>query len=743
VSDRSLPRLFVLRVLVAALLATLAGRLWFLQVVDGDSYVQAASANRVRDAVTAAPRGDVYDVQGRPLVTDRTALVVSVDRSLLLRQPHGGADVLARLAPVVGRTAEQLTARITPCGSRRADGSVARSADGCWAGSPYQPVPVATVDPRDDAALRRSLTALERREDFPGVAASFEAVRDHPQGTLAAHVLGYLGPIGADEVGRPEYAGVQASALIGRAGVEQTYERSLRGVDGVRQLLVDKDGNVTGTAGTTPPVPGDRLVLSLDSAVQKVAEDELASAVLAARQRPYYRGGKTVADSGSVVVLEAKTGRVVALASYPSYDPALFTGGISSSDYAGLLDERNGAPLLFRAVQGGYAPASSFKVISASAAVENGQTSFTTVSACPGVFGPTGQTNFEAADLGGLSLRTAIVRSCDTNFYAFAYNAWLADGGNKPVPAPKDPMINMALAFGLGARTGIDLPSESPGVIPTRQWRKAYWEARKADLCAGAANPAFDAERRARDKDGCVDGFRFRGGQATNFAVGQGETLVTPLQLASVYATVANGGKVMQPTVARALVSADGRTVRDIAPTVKATVPVQPDTLAQLRDALHGVTTEAGGTGRATFAGLPLSVAGKTGTGQVAGKQDTSWFASFAPAEDPDLVVVAQVSQGGTGATTAAPLVRKVYEGIYGLGGKPAALPGGKLPATLPVVRSDGTVAPPGTAVAPTPAGTAGSPASLGPPSAPGPAAALPALLPADLPPRSGAGGRP
>ena len=333
-------------------------------------------------------------------------------------------------------------------------------------------------------------------------------------------------------------------------------------------------------------------------------------------------------------------------------------------------------------------------MISASAAVENRQTTFSSVSACPGVFAPTQQTNFEAADLGSLTLRTAIVRSCDTNFYKFAFDAWVRDGGIDPVAKPKDPMINMALAFGLDEKTGIDLPAESGGLIPTREWRQRYWEALKDDFCKGAENPAFSAERRARNRDSCVDGFRFRGGQATNFAIGQGETLVTPLQLASVYSTVANGGEVMRPTVARALLSPDG-SAGEIAPVVNAKVPVRPQTLAALRDALHGVTSEPGGTGRGVFAGLNLAVAGKTGTGQVNGKQDTSWFASFAPADDPDLVVVAQVSQGGTGSTTAAPLVRAVYEGIYGLDGRKAALPGGRLPEKLPVVRPDGTVGPP------------------------------------------------
>lgn len=700
-ADRSRSRLFVLRVLVLAILVTLFGRLWFLQVHAGEGYAEAASANRVRDVVTPATRGEVYDAKGRLLIANRTALLVSVNRSLLLREPRDGADVLERLAPVVGLTPEALLEKITPCGTRLPDGTLARSADGCWSGSPYQPVPVATYDARDPAALRKVLVVEEHREDFPAVTADFTAVREYPKDTLAAHVLGYLGPINETEVGLPQYEGVQDSALVGRSGVEQVYERQLRGSDGVAQLLVDKDGHVTGTAGATAPASGDNLVLSIDAKVQALAETELRTAIQKARKRPYYRGGgKTKADSGSIVVMEARTGRVVALASYPSYDPALFTGGISTQQYKSLLAVSNGQPLLFRATQGAYAPASTFKVISAAAAVENRQTTFSSVSACPGVFEPTQQTNFEAADLGALSLRSAIVRSCDTNFYTFAFDAWVRDGGIDPVAKPKDPMINMALAFGLDEQTGIDLPAESGGLIPTREWRQRYWQALKDDFCQGAQNDAFGEERRARNLDSCVDGFRFRGGQATNFAIGQGETLVTPLQLASVYGTIANGGKVMRPTLARALLSADGRTATEIEPVVNDVVPVRKQTLAALRDALYGVTTEPGGTARGVFAGLDLAVAGKTGTGQVNGKQDTSWFASFAPAKDPDLVVVAQVSQGGTGSTTAAPIVRAVYEGIYGLGGRKAALPRGKLPSKLPVVLPDGTVGPPGDAAA-------------------------------------------
>jgi penicillin-binding protein 2 len=694
-TDRSRPRLFVLQALVVALLLTLFGRLSYLQVAERDDYAQQAATNRTRDVVTPAPRGEVYDSRGRTLIQNRTALVVSVNTSLLRRLPGDGAAVLARLAPVIGMPVDVLTRTITPCGETLPDGRKARATeDGCWIGSPYQPIPVATYDATDRKALARVLLVEENREDFPGVTTDFRAVRDYPRGTLAAHVLGYLGPIAQSEVGGPGFEDVQDTALIGRGGVEQVYEPRLRGKDGIQKLLVDKDGAVTGVAGETQPQAGDKLVLSLDAEVQALAERELKAAIDKARARPYYRGGLTKADSGSIVVMEAKTGRVVALASYPSYDPSQFTGGISDADYKRLIDEKNGQPLLFRATQGAYAPASTFKVISSTAAVMNGQTTFSSVMACPGRFAPTGQQNFEGRGSASVTLRRAIVQSCDTNFYKFAYDAWLRDGGIRPVAKPKDPMITMALRFGLGSRTGVDLPSESPGLIPTRQWRQDYWDSLKDDFCKGAVNPAFDAERRARNKDSCVDGFRFRGGQATNFAIGQGETLVTPLQLATVYAAVANGGTLVTPTLAKGFLSVDGTLRELITPANRGRVPVAPSVLAQLRDALHGVTSEPGGTGRRSFAGLPLSVAGKTGTGEVNGKQDTSWFASFAPYENPQLVVVGTVSQGGTGATTAAPMVRKVYEGIFGLGGKPALLPGGRSPATLPVARADGTVGP-------------------------------------------------
>jgi penicillin-binding protein 2 len=688
VRDASSLRLFVLRAVVLSMLVTLLGRLAYLQVWAGEELLQAAAANRVREVVTPAARGQVYDVTGTPLLRNRAALVVTVDRSRLRRETGRGAAVLERLGAVLGRPADDLARAVTPCG----DGVE----QPCWRGSPHQPVPVAEFDARDADGLRRVLAVEEHLEQFPGVRVELTAVRDTAgaEPTSAVHVLGYLGPIGSEEVGTPAYDGVRADALVGRAGVEATYDRALRGHDGVERLLVDHLGAVTGRAGVTAPVPGDSLVLSLHAGVQAVAESALQRAVERARTMPARGGGGALlaADSGAVVVMEAKTGRLVALASWPSYDPTVFVGGASPQQYAELVDEGRGAPLVSRTVQGAYAPASTFKPVTTLAAVGSGDYPLRGTYPCPGAYAPLGgKRNFESADLGTIDLRTALVQSCDTVFYKLVYEQWLADGGNRPVAAPRDPVLAMASAFGLGEPTGVDLPSERRGTVPDRAFLQSRWESSRETWCAAADDPALPDVRRAAERERCDDGFRLRGGDAANLAIGQGDLLVTPLQLATVYAAIANGGTLLSPRVGRALVSADGRRVTEIAPAVRGTLPVEPEVLAYVRDALAAVTTE--GTASSAFAGLPLHVAGKTGTAEVAGKQDTSWFASYAPADDPALVVIGMVSQGGTGGTVAAPMVREVYEGIYGLAGRPAPLPGGRLPEALPDVRPDGTLA--------------------------------------------------
>ena len=707
-SDRSRLRLVVLQVLVVSILATLLGRLWYLQVHEGESYRNAANANRVREVVTQSARGQVLDASGRDLVGNRTALVVSVNRSLLRQEKDRGKAVLARLAPIVAIAAGDLEKSIAPC-------TKVNKPPTCWNGSPYQPVPVKIFAAEDPAQLTRVLAVEEHPEDFPGVSAQYQAIREYPDGELASHLLGYLGPI-TDERANAGYENAVTNALVGKSGVEQTYDQALRGVDGLQRLLVDKDGTVTGTTGTTAPIAGAKLVLSIDQNIQKVAESALQEGIMNARATTDLRNQPLInyrATAGTVVVLEAKTGRVAAMASYPNYAPADFQQRFTQAEFDAKFGEAAGSPLTSRATQGLFAPGSTFKVVSTAAAVQQGNSLDSSYDCTPSyTAGNRVFNNFDGEAFGPLSLRRALVVSCDTIFYRFGYDMWVRDGANKNTGKAIEAMVKMARAWGFGTDAGIDLPSESRGRIADRAFKQRAYDELKAQKCLNAqkgypdvatTDPQRAAFLTALAREFCADGYVYRAGDAINFAVGQGDTLVTPLQLAAAYGALANGGTLYEPRLGKALLSADGTTVTPIPSVVKGKLPVDPATLAYIREALTGVTDPAqGGTAKAAFAGFDRSklvIAGKTGTAEVTGKQDTSWFASFAPANDPEYVVVTMVEQAGTGGTTAAPITRKVYEGIYGLTGQQPAVPGGHLPTALPRVRLDGTVAPVGTPV--------------------------------------------
>ncbi|GAA1571376.1 penicillin-binding protein 2 [Actinomadura kijaniata] len=679
-------RLLVLYVMVGVMLLVLMGRLWTMQVLDGAHYRQVAAENRTRDIVVPAVRGLIVDVNGKPLVRNRTALVVSVDRTSLSRQKDRGRAVLERLARTLGTTREALELKTRLCSP-----TVKRP---CWPGSPYQPIPV-----EDRADPKRALQIMERQEDFPGVTAQLQAVREYPapDGARPVQALGYLQPITQEEMDRRKglkVTGYSAVDLIGRDGLEAIYDADLRGEAGYRRVLVDSQGRVTGTATEKAPVSGGTLVTSIDARIQGAAEKALENAIKKARS-----GGEK-ADAGAALVMDVQTGRVVAMASYPTYDPAVWTGGISQDEYEALLGKKKGEPLISRVTQGQYAPASTFKISSVAAAVRDGYDLHGTYP-CPGSFkvGARSFRNYEGRAHGSMNLRRALVVSCDTIFYKFAYEQWLRDGGMKPGKNPKDPMVRMARDFGFGKRTGIDVPGEADGRIPDRQWKRDYWNVTKKSDCKAAkegypelakSDPSRAAYLKSVAAENCTEGHVWRAGEAANFSIGQGDVLVTPLQLARAYAAVANGGRLVVPRVAQAVVRPDGTVARRIDPLPPARLPVPPHVLKYIRSGLEGVTKE--GTARGVFQDFPLDkvqIAGKTGTGEVWGKGDTSWFASYAPAKKPQFAVVVMVSQGGTGGGTAAPAVREIYETMYGLKGKQPALKDGKLPATLPKLRQD------------------------------------------------------
>ena len=678
-------RLLVLQVLVIAMIVILVVRLWQVQVVQGSRFVTVATETRTREVRVPALRGAILDSSGRPLVRNRTTLVVSVDRGRLERMKDGGDAVLRRLSTVLKVPLSKLKQEIRACGP-----GVSRP---CWPGSPYTPIPVANnVNPR--AALQ----ILERQEDFPGVTADIQALRDYPNGKDAAQLLGYLQPVTQSELEKREglkanYSGVD---LTGRDGLERTYDSALRGAPGLRNVQVDRMGKVITVNQQSDPVPGDILVTSIDANVQRIVEKSIDQAM---QEVPN-------SDGAAAVVLDIKTGRVIAMASRPTYDPKVWTGGIAEKDYRRLLSDKSGKPLVSRAIAGEYAPGSTFKISSVSAMVADGQPLHGTYQ-CPGAYTVEGRAypNAGGMSLGAISLHEALVKSCDTVFYRAGYEEWLRDGGKVPKSKVKEPMPNMAKAYGFGRRTGIDLPGESAGRIPTRGWKRDLWSSTKDEMCRRAKTgyPEMKDQSRAAfakrlAHENCVEGAIFHAYEAVNLSIGQGDVLVTPLQLARAYAALLGDGNVRSPRIGWALMRPDGSLKQEIPVPVEGHLPINDETREYIRKALSEVPSD--GTAAGAFRGFPMNVVkigGKTGTAEVYGKEDTSWFASFAPADHPRLVTVVMVAQGGFGASTAAPAARRIWEGIFGLGkgdnSKPVkpALPDGKPVTRLPAISRDNT----------------------------------------------------
>ncbi|GAA4970641.1 penicillin-binding protein 2 [Yinghuangia aomiensis] len=685
-------RLIILQVLVLSLIVTLFGRLWYLQIRQGDEFTKAATTNNVRNVVTPAVRGQILDDKGRPLVANKAALVVTVNRTDLSSMPDKGSAVLTKLAGVLNMKAEDLKLKVRLC-----EKNVPQP---CWNGSPYQPIPVTK-----NATTEQALAIAEHREEFPGVTAEPTAIRAYPgpESANAAATLGYLSPVTDDELTKQKQAGkddLQRSDQVGRTGLERTYDTDLRGKTGVTKLAVDNLGNVIGTVSETPATPGNHLVTSIDARVQAVAEQQLNEALL--RARSTFDAGNThrnfAGDSGAVVVMDVKTGRIVAMASAPTYDPNVWVGGIAQADYQALTGPNSGQPLLPRAIQGQFAPGSIFKVVSTSAAAENGYSTKANYP-CPGGITVGGITfnNLEGAGYGDISLARALEVSCNSVFYGLSYDMWLKAGGLK---GTHHPMVDMARAYGLGTATGIDIPGEVPGRIVDQSVRRAEWEKNKDTWCKESEDPKLSAQQRLVNHENCLDGWQFRAGDAVNFSIGQGETLVTPIQMARIYAAIANGGTLYKPTIGKAVVSPDGKVVREIEPEVAGKIPVSQATMSYLQNALQGVATN--GTAAGVFSGWPmdkLPIGAKTGTGSVQNKQSTSWFATFGgPKGAPQYAIVMMVSQGGTGSGTSGPSVRKIYNALYGVDDKGQIDPSKALmsapPGDLPKIQADGTVVP-------------------------------------------------
>ncbi|MCW2848824.1 MAG: Peptidoglycan glycosyltransferase [Marmoricola sp.] len=697
-AQKSRLRLFVIQAMVLALFLTLFARLWYMQVLTGDGYRAQAASQSVRDVVVQPARGLIVDDMGRPLVANRSSWVVSIDRTLLGKLPAATRDTtLQKLHRVVHVPLAEIEARILVCGQPNA------KAGTCWNGSPYQPVPVARDVPQQTA-----VKVLEQAEDYPGVLAQQESVRAYPSpyGVNAAHVLGYLSPITEGELDKADKnddTSVNGASVVGRAGVEKAYDGYLRGKPGYKKVAVDSMGRVLGDGGEVDSTPGDTLVTSIDSKVQADVEKQLHAAIMTARGTfDKVTGRNYAADSGAAVVMEAKTGRIVAMASQPTYDPTVWSGGISAKELKQLYSEKSGTPLLSRATQGQYAPGSTWKPFMTVAALSNGFSEGTQLDCSSGLqVGNRWFKNYESAAYGYISFAKALELSCDTFFYRVGLSFWQKYGSDPANVKAKDPLVTTAKDFGFGSDTGGDVTGAASGRIADRKWKAAYWKAMKGYYCR------VDRKNTSNQRDFlhvfahefCLEGFNYRAGDAVNFVIGQGDTMVTPLQLARAYSALSNGGKLMAPQVAKAVVSPDGKLIREIKPKVVRKISSKKSAIAYVDNALKGTPKE--GTLAWKFGGFPLDkvqLRGKTGSAEVYGKQSTSWVATYTK----DYVVIMVITQGGTGSGTSGPAVRKIWENLYGIKGEKvlpskAALPGTTPPQGLPTFARDGSILPPST----------------------------------------------
>ena len=585
--------------------ATLLARLVHLQVAERPAYAARAEANRLRVVPLEAARGRILDRAGRVLANSGSAWRVRLDRRLPANRRK---PLLERLAPVLGVPAGELNRRVVdPSGDRV--------------------TPATLVDDAPDDVV---VALRERAADFPGVEIDAHPVRRYPQGRLAAHVLGTLG--GSPGPGRPGRAGAN--------GVEAAADEALAGVPGETRIEVDSAGRPVDTVGERAAVPGRDVRLTLDLDVQTVAEQALADGMAAARAG-VPGAAATAAPGGAVVALDVEDGSVLALASAPTFEPAALAGRIPAATWAALHDPDAHAPLTNRALQGLYAAGSTFKPVTALAGLRAGLITPATVVDDRGTYRLGGRLlqNAQGRAHGKVDLARALAVSSDVYFYGLGDRLYTGP----PDRAPDGPIQDIAGRLGLGRATGIDIGPEAPGRVPGPSARRAARE----------RSPAS------------VPDARWYPGDNVNLAIGQGDVLVTPLQLAGAYAALATGRMPPPPHV-----------VATSGPPASARPGVGLDEAARqaVLAGLRGAVADRDGTAAAAFAGFPLDrvpVEGKTGTAQVMGKGDTSLFVAVAPADHPRYVVAAVVEEAGFGSAVAAPIVRRVLEVLTGVAPAP------------------------------------------------------------------------
>ncbi len=574
-------------------------RLWYLQIIKGEETFEKSSQNRTRPLWITAPRGNFYDRNGELLVTSRISHVVSVVPEDIEDNPY----VIQFLSQVLALSEEELFQRMEEGAKYQKDQYIPlkRDVDGVAVGQ-----------------------ILEAKLDLPGVVVEDYPVRNYPRGEWGAHLFGYLGEISEQELAQRRGLGYRLGDAIGKTGLEKTYDHELKGEEAVRIWEVDRVGQPILVLEEKKYVPGHNLHLTIDAHLQAVAEQAIRDQLAWAKTQTNPQLNK--ANAGSVIAIDPRNGAILAMVSYPEYDPNQFVGNISSTAFNELLNNPLN-PFSNRVTRGHFMPGSTFKPITVLAALEEGLVKPGETFNCTGVV-RVGNSQLRCnPPHGELNVIDGLKNSCNTVMAELAFRTG------------PDKLAEHARLLGLGARTGLNLePTELEGLIGDPAWK-----------------------RKAR-------GETWYPMETALIAIGQSFVNVTPLQLAQVYAAIASGGEVYTPQLVKKITTAEGETVSKFSPQAVRKIKLKPENLAIVREGLEQVVED--GTARYAFHGFPLDkipVAGKTGTAENKGKNDFAFFASYAPADQPELVVVVVIEEGGFGSQAAAPVARKIYEAYFGL----------------------------------------------------------------------------
>lgn len=588
--DRNrITRLHTLLVVCLVLFAVLLGRMVYLQLWRGDYYAKQSDGNRLRQSRILAPRGIIYDSEGKELVNNLPGYAV-----VLQKQSSYKPETLQRLSNLLQMPVEEINAKIKASKNF------------------YEPIML-----KNNLDQQMVTKIEEQRRYMPEVMLSVQPIRNYPYHELAVHALGYVGEVSAYEIEQGLFKNITQGSLVGKAGLEKTYDKYLRGEDGAFMEEVDVAGNVVKHYDSVQPVPGKNLKLTLDYQLQKELEEFTDKHLAYLRNSGIAPGARAAA----VIAIDPRNGAVRAMVSRPGYDPNWFVHGISSKNWNSINNDTN-FPMNNKVITGEYPPGSTFKIVTGSAAFELKKVGLNE-PIFDGGFHPMVPTMGNAGGevLGWLTFIKALAMSDNVYFYELGYRVGI------------DNIEKYAHIFGFGERTGIDLEGESKGLVASKKVKREIW-----------------------DED-------WRLGDTFNAAIGQGFNLTTPIQLSVMLSIVANGGTKYQPYLVDSITNSDGSLFEKPKRAEGKHIDVSQQTIDYIRMGMSA-TTQEGGTA-SYFAGLPKPIAGKTGTAENSHGRDHGLFVAYGPVDDPELVVVCIVEQGGFGSIAAGPIVYKAFEEFF------------------------------------------------------------------------------